>query len=161
MSMRLKNTFALIGFVLLAQCAGLIGSAFTIPAIDSWYAYILKPAISPPNWVFAPVWTTLFLLMGISVFLVWRQGLSKREVKLGLIVFFFQLALNTLWSIVFFGLESPLGALVVIAVLWVAIATNIWVFAKSSKVAAWLLVPYILWVSFASYLNFLIWSLNS
>lgn len=143
-----------------AQAAGLIGTIFTMPAIDSWYATLARPELAPPNWIFGPVWTTLYVLMGIAAFLVWQKGLDKKEVKIALSIFGVQLVLNTLWSIIFFGLQSPGWAFVEIIILWTAIAATIVAFARVSKVAAWLLAPYILWVSFAGYLNFMIFWLN-
>lgn len=154
----LKNWPAFLGFIALSEAAGIIGSIFTAPSIAGWYATLIKPEIAPPNWIFGPVWTTLFLLMGIAAFLVWR---TKKNSKIALGIFGVQLILNVLWSFLFFGLQSPGAALVEIVLLWLSIAATIWAFAKISKPAAWLLVPYIAWVSFAGYLNFLLWSLNS
>ena len=150
----------LIGFVALAQGAGLIGSRFTTSAISGWYTTLVRPDIAPPNWVFAPVWTTLFLLMGIAAYLVWRRGWERPRVRIALAVFGVQLVLNTLWSIVFFGLQNPGAALIEIVLLWCAIIATIVSFARVSRLAAWLLVPYLLWVSFASYLNYAFWILN-
>jgi tryptophan-rich sensory protein len=158
--MKINNTFKLIIAIIVSNFAGFIGSAFTAPAIAGWYAGIVKPDINPPSWVFGPVWTTLFILMGISAFLIWKKGSDRREVRIALGVFVGQLVLNTFWSIIFFGLQSPGGALIEIFFLWFAILATIIVFAKISKPAAWLLAPYILWVSFAGYLNYAIWMLN-
>lgn len=158
--MQLRNIAQLIAAILIAESAGMIGSFFTAPAIEGWYASIIKPTLNPPAWVFGPVWTTLFALMGIAAFLVWKKGLHRGDVKIALGIFLLQLALNTLWSIIFFGLQSPGGALVEIVFLWLAIAATIIAFARISKPAAWLLVPYILWVSFAIYLNSSIWILH-
>ncbi len=158
--MKLNNIFKLIIAIVVSELAGIIGSVFTAPSIASWYARIIKPALNPPAWVFGPVWTALFVLMGIAAFLVWKKGLDRKDVKIALGIFVAQLALNTLWSIIFFSLHSPGGALFEIVFLWLAILTTIVAFYKISKPAAWLLVPYILWVSFASYLNFTIWWLN-
>ena len=159
--MRANSFFRLAISLVLPLLAGFIGSFFTASAIQSgWYAELAKPALNPPSWVFAPVWTTLYVLMGIALFLVWRKGLDRREVKIALSVFFAQLILNALWSIIFFGLRSPGLALVEIAILWIAIIVAIIAFAKVSKIAAWLLAPYILWVSFALYLNYAIWIFN-
>lgn len=158
--MTLNNTFKLVIAVVVSELAGIIGSVFTTPSITGWYAGIIKPTIIPPAWLFGPVWTTLFALMGIAAFLVWKKGSKRMDVRIALIIFAGQLILNTLWSIIFFGLHNPGGALVEIVFLWLAILITIIAFAKISKPAAWLLVPYILWVSFASYLNFLIWILN-
>lgn len=146
--------------VAVAQSAGVIGSLFTVPAIPAWYAGLAKPALAPPNWIFAPVWTTLFLLMGIAAFLVWKKGLEKKEVRVGLALFLIQLVLNALWSAVFFGLRNPGAALIEIAFLWTAILATMVVFIKVSRTAAVLLLPYLAWVTFASYLNCAIWSLN-
>lgn len=159
--MKFKQWLALAGFIALSQGAGIIGSLATTPAIRPWYSPLLKPDLAPPNWVFGPVWTTLFLLMGIAAFLVWRVGVRRKGVRLALIVFCLQLALNTLWSVIFFGLQSPGAAFVEIIFLWLAIAATIVMFAKFSKPAAWLLAPYIAWVSFAAYLNYMIWMLNA
>lgn len=158
--MKLNNTLKLLIAVVGSELAGIIGSVFTMPAIDGWYATLTKPGINPPSWVFAPVWTTLFALMGVSAFLIWRRGLERRDVKIALGIFASQLVLNTLWSIIFFGLRNPGGALIEIALLWFAILATLVAFAKISKLAAWLLVPYILWVSFAAYLNYILWALN-
>lgn len=158
--MNTKNWLTLVGFITLSEAAGIIGSIFTAPSIRGWYDTLIRPDIAPPNWVFGPVWTTLFALMGIAAFLVWKRGLEHRNVKIALGIFAVQLVLNTLWSIIFFGLRSPGGALIEIVFLWFAILVTIVVFSKISRAAAWLLVPYIAWVSFAAYLNFSIWMLN-
>ncbi|HBK33459.1 TPA: hypothetical protein DEP34_01865 [Candidatus Uhrbacteria bacterium] len=158
--MKMNNTLKLIIAIVVSELAGIIGSVFTTPSIAGWYAGIVKPALNPPAWVFGPVWTTLFALMGITAFLVWKKGLDRRDVKIALGIFLGQLVLNTLWSIIFFGLRSPGGALIEIIFLWLAILAMIVAFAKISKPAMWLLLPYILWVSFAGYLNYSIWQLN-
>ncbi|MES2087595.1 MAG: TspO/MBR family protein [Patescibacteria group bacterium] len=158
--MKFNNTFKLIIAIVISELAGIIGSVFTTPSITGWYAGIIKPSFNPPAWVFAPVWTTLFALMGVAAFLIWKKGLERRDVKIALGIFASQLTLNTLWSIIFFGLHSPGGALVEIVFLWLAILVTIITFVKISKPTAWLLAPYILWVSFAAYLNYSIWILN-
>ncbi|MCL5006691.1 MAG: tryptophan-rich sensory protein [Patescibacteria group bacterium] len=158
--MKINNTFKLIIAIVVSEFAGIIGSVFTTPSIVGWYANLAKSALNPPAWVFGPVWTTLFAFMGIAAFLVWRKGLDRKDVKIALSIFAIQLVLNTLWSIIFFGLHSPAGALVEIIFLWLAILATIISFAKISKPAAWLLAPYILWVTFAAYLNVMIWLLN-
>lgn len=158
--MHINNFFKLIIAVVVSELVGIIGSVFTTPSIAGWYAGIVKPATNPPAWVFGPVWTTLFALMGIAAFLVWKKGLNRKDVKIALGIFFGQLVLNALWSIIFFGLYSPGGALVEIVFLWLAILATIIAFARISRSAAWLLLPYILWVSFAGYLNYSIWVLN-
>lgn len=158
--MTISNTSKLIIAIVGSELAGIIGSVFTAPAIAGWYTTIAKPELNPPAWVFGPVWTTLFALMGVAAFLVWKQGLERRDVRIALGIFVGQLALNTLWSILFFGLQNPGAAFIEIVILWFAILATIVAFARISRPAAWLLVPYILWVSFASYLNFSIWMLN-
>src|SRR3990167_2174548 len=155
--MKISNTLKLIIAIVVSELAGIIGSVFTTPSIAGWYAGIVKPAINPPAWVFGPVWITLFALMGIAAFLIWKKGLERRNVKIALVIFIGQLILNTLWSIIFFGLHSPGGAFIEIIFLWFAIAATIIAFFQISKVAAWLLAPYLLWVSFAVYLNYMIW----
>lgn len=158
--MKISNALKLVITVGVSELAGIIGSFFTTPSIPTWYATLIKGPLNPPAWVFAPVWTTLFALMGIAAFLVWKKGLERRDVKIALSIFAGQLVLNTLWSIIFFGLHSSGGALVEIVFLWFAILATIVAFAKISKPAAWLLLPYIAWVSFAGYLNFMIWTIN-
>lgn len=158
--MKLNNTFKLFIAMIGSESAGIIGSVFTAPAIPGWYADLTKPALNPPAWVFGPVWTTLFALMGVAAFLVWKKGLDRKDARIALCLFIIQLVLNTLWSIIFFGLHSLGGALIEIIFLWLAILATIISFFNISKTAAWLLVPYLLWVSFATYLNAAIWVLN-
>ncbi len=172
--MKFSNPIKLIISIVVSELAGIIGSIFTAASIPTWYVGIIKPSFNPPAWVFGPVWTTLFVLMGIAAFLVWRQldspllsrendkekDLDNRQIKIALGIFIGQLVLNTFWSIIFFGLHSPMGAFVEIIFLWLAILATIISFAKISKPAAWLLAPYILWVTFAAYLNYSIWMLN-
>ena len=142
----------LIVSVIVCQVAGIIGSVFTVSSVGSWYSQLNQPSFNPPNWVFGPVWTTLYLLMGISLYIIWSKGLKKN--KNAVYVFGIQLALNTLWSILFFGVRSPLFAFIEIIFLWAAIIWTIILFYRVSKKAAYLLIPYILWVSFAAVLNF-------
>ena len=163
--MRKSNFFKLVITITVSEMAGVIGAFFTTPSVAGWYANLIKPALNPPAWVFGPVWTTLFALMGIAAFLVWSSYTEasedkKKGVKIALALFGVQLVMNTLWSIIFFGLHSPGGALIEIVFLWLAILATIIAFAKISKPAAWLLSPYIFWVSFAAYLNYTIWMLN-
>lgn len=158
--MEISKISKLILSVVACLSAGWIGSFFTAPSIIGWYSLINKPFFNPPNWVFAPVWTTLFILMGISLFLVWDKGLKKKKVKLGVSVFGLQLFFNVLWSIIFFGLHQILWAFAEIIILWSLILVTMIKFYKIEKKAAYLLVPYILWVSFATVLNFSIWLVN-
>ena len=146
--------------VLASLAAGAIGSLFTFKAIPTWYAGLKKPRGTPPNWAFGPVWTTLYLLMGISVFLVWRGGLSEPAALPAFILFWTQLAFNALWSIIFFGLKAKGGGLIVIGILWALILATIIVSFQVSAWAGALLVPYLIWVSVASYLNAGVWILN-
>jgi len=141
--------------------AGLIGSFFTIDSIATWYTTLQKPGFNPPNWVFGPVWTTLYTLMGISAYLVWMKGWDKKEVRVALWVFILQLVLNTMWSIIFFGAKELFSAFVEIVFLWLAIVFTIFLFNRISRNAALLMVPYLLWVSFAAFLNYSIWQLNT
>ena len=149
-----------IGFIVLAQLAGVIGSVFTAGSVDTWYPTLQKPDFTPPGWLFAPVWITLYTLMGISAFLVWRKGWEYTQVKSALRVFFFQLVLNALWSILFFGLHWMFWAFVEIIILWLAILWMIRKFHKVSRIAAYLQIPYLLWVTFAAVLNLSLWILN-
>lgn len=150
----------LIVCIVVCEGAGGIGAIFTTPAIPTWYKSLKKPAFTPPNSVFGPVWITLYLLMGIAVFLVWREGMGQERVTIAFAVFGGQLFLNILWSAIFFGLKSPLGGIVVILLLWIAILVNIILFFDVSPIAGGLLIPYIIWVSIAANLNAQIWKLN-
>lgn len=155
------NPFKLLVSVLLCQFAGTIGSVFTAPSLKNWYFLLEKPAFTLPSWIFFPAWFILYTLMGISFYLVWEKGLQEQEAKMGLLIFGIQLGLNVLWSFLFFGLKSPYYAFVEIILLWLAIFLTILKFRKISKIASYLLFPYILWVSFAMLLNYYIWILNS
>jgi tryptophan-rich sensory protein len=154
------NVFRLLASVMVCQLAGVIGSIFTASSLEGWYFLLEKPTFNPPSWVFFPVWTILYTLMGISLYLVWKQGIKEREVKTGVFLFGLQLGLNILWSLLFFGLKSPYYAFLEILILWAAILLTIIQFWKISKSASLLLIPYILWVSFAALLNYQIWVLN-
>ena len=158
--MRAADILKLVISVVACQLVGQVGSNFTIPAVPTWYAALRKPTFTPPNWLFGPVWISLFVLMGLSAFLVWRRGLDQEGVKLALSIFAVQLLLNLLWSAMFFGLKSPLTGLVDIFFLWIAILLTLLAFWKISTMAGILLLPYILWVSFAAVLNFSILILN-
>lgn len=146
-----------IGAIVICQLAGIIGSFFTVSSVGTWYAAINKPSFNPPSWVFGPVWITLYTMMGISLYLVWRSG-NRDWVVFG--VFGLQLVLNAAWSILFFGLQSPGIAFAEIIVLWLSILATIFLFFNVSRAAAYLLIPYALWVTFAAVLNFAIWRLN-
>jgi len=154
----MNKLIKLISSILLCQFAGIIGSVFTFSAISEWYAFLEKPFFSPPNWVFAPVWISLYTLMGIAFFLVWEKGLKENNKAVNF--FYIQLALNALWSVLFFGLKNPLIALIEILVLWLFIVLTIKEFYSIEKKAGYLLIPYLLWVSLATALNFAVWILN-
>ena len=154
------DTLKLVVSILVCQVAGVIGGLFTASSVNTWYATLNKPSFNPPNWLFSPVWITLYFLMGVALFLVWRQGLRTEGVKAAILVFGAQLVLNTLWSVLFFGLQRPLLAFVEIVILWVLILVTLFKFKRFSKLAGILLVPYLLWVSFAAILNFFLWHLN-
>ena len=154
------DAIKLIVSIVASFAAAGIGSLFTFKAIPTWYQGLKKPPYTPPNWVFGPVWTTLYILMGISVFLVWQKGLVTNGAMLAFTLFWIQLALNALWSIIFFGMKSKGGGVITIIVLWLLILATI---IASFQVSAWvgaLLIPYIVWVSIASYLNIGVWLLN-
>lgn len=148
----------LVGCVLLAELAGGIGAIFTSSAIPTWFTTLNKPSFNPPNYLFAPVWTILYALMGIALYLVWQS--KSKEKTLAYTIFFTQLFLNILWSIIFFGLKAPGVAFIEIVILWIAIILNIIYFWKINKYAGIILFPYIFWVSFASVLNYSIYLLN-
>lgn len=145
--------------IIICQLAGVIGSIFTAPNIPSWYATLAKPVFNPPNWIFAPVWISLYVLMAISFYLIWiRNDIPNFGFLMSLFVL--QLVLNAFWTIIFFGLKSPFFAFIEIVVLWILILLCIISFHKISKTASVLLVPYLLWVTFAAVLNFELWRLN-
>jgi len=151
--------FQLFLSILIAQSAGIIGTVFTSSSIDSWYSTLNRPSFSPPNWVFGPVWITLYTLMGIAAYLVWRNRKNK-QVKTALTFYAIQLVLNSLWSILFFGQQNPGLAFAEILILLFFIILTAVYFYKENAWAGILFLPYIAWVSFASILNYAIWQLN-
>ena len=159
---RATNFAVLILFVLACESAGWVGSIFTLQSIPAWYQTLLKPPFAPPDWVFAPVWLALYLVMGVAAYLVWEkmEGKSSQRASSALNMFGIQLILNALWSVAFFGLRSPLLGLAVIILLLLAIALTIYRFHSIDRRAAWLMAPYIVWVCFAALLNFYIFALN-
>ena len=159
-SITLMELARLIFCIALCQLAGVIGSVFTASSVTTWYTTLVKPGFTPPGSVISAVWIALFALMGLSLFLIWRNGISGADRTIALGVFAAQLLVNVLWSYAFFGLQSPLAGVVVILVLWLLILQNIIRFWSISKDAALLLVPYIIWVSFAAFLNYTLWRLN-
>lgn len=155
------NTYLVLALsILLALAAGAIGSVATMSEIPTWYAALAKPSFSPPNWIFGPVWTTLYILMGTAAWLVWKADAVRTAKRRALLVYALQLALNTLWSFIFFGMHALGFALVEIVLLWLAIAATIYLFYPISRTASYLLAPYIAWVSFASFLNYTLWAMN-
>lgn len=181
--MNKNNFFKLIAAVAITEFAGIVGSVFTTPAIPTWYATLTKPTVNPPAWIFGPVWTALYALMGVSLYLVWKNGwkvqhhiferkqiawnyLSERfwrgqwQKENVVAIFGIQLLLNILWPYIFFGLHAPGAAFFEMIMLWFAIIYTIVNFYRISKLAAYLLIPYLLWVSFALYLNYAVWMLN-
>lgn len=149
------------GSLLLPILAGGVGGVATSKSVNTWYRTLNKPSFNPPGWIFGPVWSTLYLMMGIAHYLVLRDGAEPKLARPARIFYGIQLILNTLWSLLFFGRRSPLAALVEIVFLWIAILMTIITFARVSRTAALLLLPYLLWVSFATVLNGAIWRLNS
>ena len=150
----------LVASLVVVLAAGGIGSFATTAAIPTWYKGLAKPSFNPPEWLFGPAWTVLYLLIAVAAWLVWKQGLGAAGVKLALAAFLVQLVLNALWSIFFFGLRSPLAGLVDIIVLWLAILATILLFFRVSVPAGLMLLPYIAWVTFAAILNAAILRLN-
>ncbi len=155
-----KKTIKIIIAVVICLTAGAIGAAATQTSVNTWYTTLSKPSFNPPNYVFGPVWTVLYILMGIAAGKIWNHGFYHKWVKTALYHFGFQLILNTTWSLVFFGLNEIFGALLVIIGLLVLLLFTYKWFKIVNTNAAYLLIPYILWVSFASVLNFSIWQLN-
>ncbi len=156
----MNNIFKLIISVAIPLIVGGVSGFFTATGVESWYQTINKPSWNPPNWVFAPVWTTLYIMMGVALFLVWKSDSSEILKRTAITLFTIQLFLNFLWSFIFFGQQEIGWALVEIIAMWLFILLTIFAFANVSKLAAWLLVPYISWVSFATILNYTIWKLN-
>ena len=155
----MKNTLVLLGFIGLCLAVGTLSAAVTAPAITSWYPTLVKPSFNPPNWIFVPVWTTLYVLMAIAAWLVWRRA-GFAAARTALFLFIVQIVLNSLWSLLFFGLHRIDLALADVVLLLVAIVATALAFRRHSAMAALLLVPYLAWVSFATALNFAIWRLN-
>ena len=157
----LGDIIRLVVSMAVCLCAGGLGAVFTAGKnLNDWYGQLHKPWFNPPSWVFGPVWTLLYILMGVAVFLVWQKGTDRRPVRMALGVFALQLALNALWTPLFFGLHWIGAALVEIVVLWLAILATVVAFRRVSRPAARCLYPYIGWVSFAAILNASLWWLN-
>jgi|WetSurMetagenome_2_1015567.scaffolds.fasta_scaffold05407_10 translocator protein len=159
-SIKLNEALSLILCIAVCETAGIIGSQFTARSVATWYPTLEKPWFTPPGSVISIVWIVLFALMGLSLFLIWQKGMASRSSKSAIGVFALQLLVNILWSYAFFGLQSPLIALAVITLLWLLILQCIIRFWYIRRSSAMLLVPYILYVSFAAILNYDIWRLN-
>lgn len=156
----MKNLLKLVFAVFFCELVGLSATPFTISAIPTWYQTLHKPMFSPPNWIFAPVWTTLYFLMGVALYLIWQRGIKKDNVQDAIKLFLLQLFLNFTWSLIFFGLHLPILAFIDIVLLWTSILLCIKVFYSLNKTASFILIPYLLWVSFAGILNAYIVILN-
>jgi len=153
-----KNQWLVLGgLVLLCLAVGGIGGAASSAAIDGWYRMIAKPSWTPPDWVFGPVWTVLYIMMAVAAWLVWKTG---DRVRPAMVLFFLQLALNLAWTFLFFNAQSPGLALVEIVFLWLSVAATMLAFFGRHVTAGWLFVPYLAWVSFAGILNAAIWMMN-
>jgi translocator protein len=159
--MKHLKVLKLITSIMLCLSAGAFGSIFTATSVGTWYQSLNKPSFNPPSWVFAPVWTSLYLMMGVSLFLVWSsKNMIGSKKSISIILFLTQLILNAIWSLLFFGLKNPLLSFIEIVLLWITIIATILFFKKTSVFSAFLLVPYLLWVTFAAILNFSIFTLN-
>ena len=156
----MNNSLKLIIAIAIPVAVGAISGFFTATGVESWYQTINKPSWNPPGWIFAPVWTTLYIMMGVALFLVWKSDSSDILKKTAITLFTIQLVLNFFWSFIFFDQHQIGWALVEIIAMWIFILLTIFAFGNISKLAAWLLVPYISWVSFATILNYTIWKLN-
>ena len=157
----MSSTLKLIVAIALPNLVGITSGLATAQGTREWYPMLVKPWFNPPAWVFGPVWTILYIMMGIAAYLVWRKGLEESGVKTALVLFSIQLGLNGIWSLLFFGMRSPGLALIEIVLLWCAIVATLIAFLKQNKTAGILLIPYWAWVSFAVVLNFSLWTLNA
>ena len=156
----MKPIYKFIIAVLIPLAVGSLAGYFTASSVTGWYTTLVKPSFNPPNWLFAPVWTSLYIMMGIAFYLIWKKEANDVVKSTAVTLYIVQLALNFLWSFVFFYAQQPGWALVNIILMWIFIFLTILWFGKISSLSAWLLVPYICWVSFATVLNFAIWKLN-
>jgi benzodiazapine receptor len=156
----MQKVIGLIIWIVIAFIPGAVGNLFTLPSIPTWYAALVKPAFNPPNWIFGPVWTLLYITMGIGAYLIWEKRKENTTVKYALVLFFAQLTLNGLWSIIFFGRHDIFLAFIEIILLWFLILATIIKFYQIRPFAGLILIPYLLWVSFAGVLNYSLWILN-
>lgn len=157
---RRKKIAVLVILILICLSVGWVGSLFTAPAIEGWYAGLNKPWFQPPSWIFGPVWTLLYILMAVAAWLIWKEGGVKKNTA-PLIFFGLQLFFNACWSPLFFGLKTPGYAFADITALWMSIIVTSVLFMRKSRIAGLLMLPYLLWVSFAAVLNFAIWRMNA
>jgi len=155
-----KKVLRFIISIIICQSAGIFGSLFTFEAVPDWYITLEKPFFAPPNWIFGPVWIILYFLMGVSFYIVWKDELKSKTRYVFFVVFGIQLILNALWSLLFFGLRSPLLGLIDILILDVILVVTIFYAKRVSKYAAMLLIPYMVWIIIASVLNYAIMVLN-
>ena len=155
-----KKVLKFIASIIICQSAGVFGSMATFEAVPGWYITLEKPFFAPPNWIFGPVWIILYYLMGVSLYIVWKDELKSKTRKVFFVVFAIQLILNALWSLLFFGLKSPLLGLIDILILDVMLVVTIFYAKRVSKYAAMLLIPYMVWIIIASVLNYAIMVLN-
>jgi translocator protein len=158
--MNMKNTIKIVTEFLKVALVASVGGLVTAPSVKGWYTTINKPPFNPPSWLFSPVWTTLFMLMAISAYLVLKNSQDSKQLNKSIGIYNIQLGLNLLWSILFFGLKNPTYAFIEIIILWGAILYTIILFRKVNKTSAILLIPYLLWVSFAAFLNLTIVLIN-
>lgn len=157
----MNKTVKIVIALIICLMVGYSASVVTRPSVESWYPTIIKPSFNPPNWVFMPVWTILYIFMAVAAGLVWDKIKEQNEeVKKALGFFLIQLTLNAIWSYIFFGLKNPMLAFVEIALLWLMIYETYFKFDKINKIAGYLLIPYMAWVAFAGILNASIWWLN-
>lgn len=156
-----RNMSKLIFSLVLCQLVGIIGGLFTAASVRTWYLTLNKPSFNPPNWIFGPMWITLYLLMSIALYLVWTTDSPGKAKQIAMIFFFIQLAINMAWSFFFFYLKSPGLGLIDIIALLVFILLTIWKFFPVNRTAGYLMLPYLLWVGFAAILNYSIWTLNN
>ena len=155
-----KDIWRLVISIAICQLAGVIGSIPNVTAIPGWYNTLVRPSFAPPNWIFAPVWITLYAMMGLTLFLIWKAGWGNNLARTAIILFVIQLILNVCWTYIFFGLREPLYAFIEIVILWIMILLTIRASFRISPIAGLLLIPYLAWVTFASVLNYAFWRLN-
>jgi len=157
---RISSWAALAGFIALCLAVGALGGWVTASSVATWYPTLTKPSWTPPNSIFGPVWTALYVIMAFAAWLIWRKDTRFAGVRVALILFFAQLALNFLWSLLFFGLRAPGFALIDIVILLLVLILTVWAFFQQSRWAGLIMLPYLVWVAFATALTFTIWRLN-